>query len=84
MEDESRKRGPAVSEPPHKQVKDGESEEEDADADNFKQPSCPNPDDFVWQWRLKRIEGDVDKFMADAGTNWALRKMAKQMNYGIR
>lgn len=41
-------------------------------------------DDFVWQWRLKRIEGDVDKFMADAGTNWALRKMAKQMNYGIR
>jgi hypothetical protein len=39
--------------------------------------------DFEGYWILKRVEGDVDSFMAEAGTGWAMRQLAKSMNYGV-
>jgi len=33
-------------------------------------------------WVLSRVEGDFEALMIDAGVGWALRKMAKSMNYG--
>lgn len=38
---------------------------------------------FEGRWCLKRVEGDVDSFMAETGTRWALRKLAKHLNYGV-
>lgn len=34
------------------------------------------------QWVLSRVEGDFEALMIDAGVSWAVRKMAKSMNYG--
>jgi hypothetical protein len=39
--------------------------------------------DFAGRWVLNRIEGDVDAFMAEAGSGWAVRRLAKSVNYGI-
>jgi len=39
--------------------------------------------DFEGLWVLRRIEGDVDSFMAEAGAGWAMRQLAKSMNYGV-
>jgi len=38
--------------------------------------------DIRGNWRLNRIEGDMDALMLDAGINWSLRTVAKQFNYG--
>jgi hypothetical protein len=38
---------------------------------------------FVGVWSLQRIEGDMEAFMVDCGTGWAMRKLASKMNYGI-
>lgn len=42
-----------------------------------------SPTAFVGQWKLERVEGEVDAFMASCGTPWALRKIAKSMKYGV-
>lgn len=46
-------------------------------------PDDPRVIDFEGLWVLRRIEGDVDSFMAEAGTGWAMRQLAKSMNYGV-
>jgi len=38
---------------------------------------------FVGVWALQRVEGDMEAFMVDCGTGWAMRKLASKMNYGI-
>lgn len=45
--------------------------------------SAPSVANFAGRWVLNRIEGDVDAFMAEAGSGWAVRRLAKTMNYGI-
>jgi len=42
---------------------------------------CPTA--FTGQWKLERVEGDVDAFMASCGTPWAMRRMAKSLKYGV-
>uniref|UniRef100_A0A7S1A4P7 Uncharacterized protein n=1 Tax=Noctiluca scintillans TaxID=2966 RepID=A0A7S1A4P7_NOCSC len=42
---------------------------------------CPSA--FAGHWKLERVEGDVDAFMASCGTSWAMRRMAKSLNYGV-
>lgn len=42
---------------------------------------CPSA--FAGHWKLERVEGDVDAFMASCGSSWAIRKMAKSLNYGV-
>lgn len=42
-----------------------------------------SPAAFAGQWKLERVEGDVDAFMASCGTPWAVRKMAKALKYGV-
>jgi len=44
--------------------------------------SSAAPADFSGSWVLNRVEGDFEALMADAGVSWAIRKMAKSMNYG--
>lgn len=44
------------------------------------EPQRPN---FTGTWDLVRIEGDMDKFMADQGHGWLLRSAAKVIRYGI-
>jgi hypothetical protein len=41
------------------------------------------PPDFSGRWLLERIDGDMESLLFDAGFNWALRKIAKGMKYGI-
>jgi hypothetical protein len=38
---------------------------------------------FSGSWVMNRVEGDMDQLLADAGVGWALRKMAKGVNWGI-
>lgn len=42
---------------------------------------CPTAS--AGQWKFERVEGDVDAFMASCGSSWAIRKMAKSLNYGV-
>jgi len=44
-------------------------------------PSAP-PVDLSGRWVLSRVEGDFEALMIDVGVSWAMRKMAKSMNYG--
>lgn len=44
--------------------------------------SSSAPVDLSGNWLLSRVEGDFEALMADAGVSWALRKLAKSMNYG--
>jgi len=39
----------------------------------------------LWQgtWNFRRVEGDFEALMVDAGVNWVIRQMAHQSNYGI-
>lgn len=39
--------------------------------------------DFSGRWVLKDVDGDFEAFLADIGTGWMLRQMAKSMNYGV-
>jgi hypothetical protein len=39
--------------------------------------------DFSGRWVLSSIEGDFDAFLADIGTKWMLRKMARSVGYGV-
>lgn len=48
-------------------------------ADSTQAP-VPN---FSGRWRLRHIDGDVEPLLVDAGVGWALRKLAKSMNYGL-
>merc|ERR1719223_2189731 len=43
---------------------------------------APRPD-FSGKWCMTHAEGDWSQFMADAGVSWALRRLAKSMNYGL-
>jgi len=39
--------------------------------------------DFSGKWCMTHAEGDQSQFMIDAGVSWALRRLAKSMNYGL-
>lgn len=39
--------------------------------------------DYSGRWCMTNAEGDIGQMLADAGVHWAIRKMAKSMNYGI-
>lgn len=39
--------------------------------------------DFSGTWTLRRVEGDFEALMADAGVSWVLRKAARAANYGV-
>jgi hypothetical protein len=38
---------------------------------------------FSGKWVMNNVEGDMEQLLADAGVSWALRKMAKGVNWGI-
>lgn len=56
--------------------------DEPADGSEGASSSSAPPVDMSGQWVLSRVEGDFEALMIDAGVSWALRKMAKSMNYG--
>ena len=39
--------------------------------------------DFNGTWMCSRVEGDWDEFLRDRGTPWAMRKVAKGLDYGV-
>jgi hypothetical protein len=39
--------------------------------------------DFTGSWTLRRVDGDFEALMADAGVSWVLRKAARAANYGV-
>jgi hypothetical protein len=43
---------------------------------------CEKPD-FSGRWRLCNVEGDFELFLADIGTSYLMRKLAKGANYGV-
>jgi len=50
-------------------------------------PSCSFRDEgmspFDGLWHLHSIEGNVDALMVETGVPWALRALAKSLNYGV-
>jgi hypothetical protein len=44
---------------------------------------APPASDFNGTWCMTDVQGDFDRFLADAGVGWASRRMAKSMNWGI-
>jgi hypothetical protein len=38
---------------------------------------------FAGKWRLDRFSGDMEALLSAMGMPWLVRKMAKQMNYGV-
>jgi len=39
--------------------------------------------DFSGKWCMTHVDGDLGQLMVDASVSWALRRMAKSMNYGL-
>jgi len=38
---------------------------------------------FTGNWKLVKIDGDMDAFMKELGLGWMIRKAASTMNYGV-
>jgi len=51
-------------------------------ADEVMSPKVTRPQ-LSGRWMQVRFEGDVGQLMVDAGLPWAIRRMAKSMNYGV-
>lgn len=56
--------------------------EEAAVAESFQEEGVARPN-FTGNWKLVKIDGDMDAFMKELGLGWMIRKAASSMSYGI-